>query len=303
VESSLSLPPAQVNREMSTSDIIDRVIPQCLANNVQVIALSGGEVLMRRDADIIFRELGKSDIRWCLDSNLMLCTQHIAEEIIDSSCDAVFVSLDGPCEVHNKLRCNPKAYDKCIKGLERLLLARNEVKNSHTSVIMNCVLQPGNESVLPDVVQIAAEYGVDEVTFQLLSARKYEYPFSADIAMRSIQKAFNMANDCGLRASLYPLSPPSEEDLTSWFSMPLNRDFYNSCTYVHNNLRIDPAGNVIPCIEYQMGNILEDDLLNIWNGSAYKTFREHLEFNGPFEVCLRCCNMNINSTRLYNQGL
>jgi len=77
VEPGLSLPSAKVVHEMSTRDIIDRVIPQCLESNVKVVALSGGEGLMRHDADIIFCELGKSNLRWCLDSNLMLCTQHI----------------------------------------------------------------------------------------------------------------------------------------------------------------------------------------------------------------------------------
>ena len=196
--------------------------------------------------------------------------------------------MDGAYDVHNKLRCNPEAYDKCIKGLELLLDARNQTKNFKTSVIINCVLQPGNESAPSDVVQIAADYGVDEVTFQLMSSRKYFYPFSADIALKSIQ----MAKDWGLRTSLYPIPQPDEKDLTSWFSTHLSQNFFKSCIYIHNNLRIDPSGNVIPCLEYRMGNLLEDDLINIWNGSAYKKFREHLSLNGPFETCLRCCNMN-----------
>ena len=130
-------------------------------------------------------------------------------------------------------------------------------------MFLNCVLQPGNESVPLDVVQIAAECGVDEVTFQLLSDRKYEYPFSADIAMQSIQKAFNKARDFSLPVSLYPLPHPRMEYFMSWFSMPLTHDFYNGCTYILNNLRIDPAGNVIPCLEYRLGNILEENLLDI----------------------------------------
>lgn len=296
VEPRLSLHPSRPVQEMSTSDIVDRVIPQFLESDVQVVALSGGEVLVRRDVEIIFRELGKSKLRWCFDSNLMLCTQSIAEAIISSLCDSVLVSLDGTREVHNKLRRNPKAFDKTTEGLQRLLSVRNETRDSKISIMMNCVLQPGNESTPPDIVRLAAEYGVDEVQFQLLSEREYRQSFSADIAAESMQKAFDIARDFGLPASLYPVSDPSLENLASWFSRPLRRlqpdEFYKSCTYIYNNLRIDPQGNVIPCLEYKLGNILEEDLLDIWNGSAYKAFREHLTLNGPFEACLRCCNIS-----------
>ena len=58
--------------EMSTEDITKRVIPQCESNGVEALALSGGEVLMRKDAEIIFRALGSSRMEWGFDSN-MIC--------------------------------------------------------------------------------------------------------------------------------------------------------------------------------------------------------------------------------------
>ncbi len=295
VEPKFSLRPARLVREMSTSDIVDRVIPQFLESNVQVVALSGGEVLVRHDIETIFRALRDSKLRWCFDSTLMLCTQPVAETIICASCDSVLVSLDGSRDIHNKLRRNPKAYDKTLAGLQRLLSARNQSGKSKTRVILNFVLQAGNESSPPHIVEIAADYGADEVQFQLLSERNYQHPFSAEIAAKSMHKAFELANDCGLPASLYPVSNPDVENLALWFSMPKSKlqpdDYYKHCDYIYNNLRIDPEGNVIPCLEYKLGNILQEDLLDIWNGSAYKAFREHLALSGPFDACLRCCNI------------
>jgi len=127
-----------------------------------------------------------------------------------------------------------------------------------------------------------------------LSERNYKRPFAADIAVESIQKAFVNATDLGLKVSVCPLPHPGFEELKSWFSMPLRRNFYSGCTNIYNNLRIDPAGNLIPCLEYRLGNILEEDLIDILNGISYKAFREHLEVKGPFEGCLRCCNMEVN---------
>jgi radical SAM protein with 4Fe4S-binding SPASM domain len=155
---------------------------------------------------------------------------------------------------------------------------------------------PGNEWTPLDIVQIAADSGVDEVQFQLLSERKYEQFFAADIATESVQRAFAMASTFELPTSLYPLSDPSVTNLTSWFSMPLRRlqpdECYRGCTYIHNSVRIDPEGNVIPCLECKLGNILEEDLIDIWNGPNYQAFRRQLALYGLFQACLRCCSIS-----------
>lgn len=102
--------------------------------------------MVKENVELIFRTLGRSKLNWCFDSNMMLCSQRIAEEIVNSTCDSVLVSLDGTGEIHNKLRCNPKAYDRTINSIQQLLDAGNEIKNFKTSIILNCVLLTGNES-------------------------------------------------------------------------------------------------------------------------------------------------------------
>lgn len=288
---SSSLRSGSLNREMSTANIVDRVIPQCEKNGVEVIALSGGEVLMRRDAPEIFRALGASSLRWCLDSNLMLCNETIAEAIIDSSCDTVFVSFDGGREIHNKLRRSNKAFDKALHGLQCLIETRKKL-GKYCEIAINFVLQPGNEHELEKVVELAFNCGVDKIGFQMLSKRTYTTPFNAKAAVSSLSNALALAKTYGLRTSVFPLLHPNENDLRTWYSIPLDGQYFKSCTYIHKNLRIDPMGNVIPCIEYKLGNILEQELSEIWTGDYYQIFRENIVINGPFEACLRCCNMN-----------
>jgi MoaA/NifB/PqqE/SkfB family radical SAM enzyme len=289
----LNIPIAKVKKEMTTNDIIKRVIPQCVKNNIEVIALSGGEILLRKDIITIFRELGKANIRWCFDSNLMLCTKSIAKEAIAASCDAVFVSIDGTKEIHNKLRCNPKAYDNCIDGLKNLIEAKNEVINSNTQIIINCVLQPENEHVPPDIVKLANKYNIKDVSFQLLSERNFNKAFLSGKAYQSIEQAKQIAKGYGINISNYPLPNPKENNLNSWFSEMKPNVFFNGCDYINYNLRIDPQGNVIPCIEYNMGNILEKNLSDIWQSESYTLFRNHVINSKGFDSCSRCCNMKV----------
>lgn len=280
--------------EMSTAQVIERVIPQCEKSGVGVIALSGGEVLIRKDAAEIFRALGASSLRWCVDSNLMLCDQQTAQAIIDSRCATVFVSLDGRRDVHNRLRGNPKAFDMAINGVRRLVAARrNSSRRPATGITVNFVLQPGNEREPPDMIELALECGAQALNFQLLSARDYTTRFEAAAAASSIQKALALARRSGLNVSVYPLPLHCLDQLRlkTWYSSPLHNDFYKSCAYIHSNLRIDPAGNILPCMEYKLGNILEQELLEIRSGPAYRAFRSRLTNHGPFPACLRCCNM------------
>jgi len=55
-------------------------------------------------------------VRWAglnctgvLIPNMMLCDKSVAHTVAESRCDSVFVSLDGPREIHNRLRGKPHA--------------------------------------------------------------------------------------------------------------------------------------------------------------------------------------------------
>lgn len=281
-------------QEMTTEEVINRVIPQCEAAGVRTVALSGGEVLVRQDAAEIFTALGRSGMTWCLDSNLMLCTDAIADSIVATGCNAVFFSLDGPQKVHDTLRCSRKSYAKGTEGLKRLVQARG--KESKTKIIVNCVLQPGNESALEDMPALVSELGADAISFQLLSEHRKAHGFDAETAFLSLEAARVRALEIGLPLEVYPLSRPDPIDLGDWFGTRSTR-FYRSCRYIHANLRIDPQGNVMPCLEHRIGNVLEEDLKEIWNGEVYSSFRRSLTEKGPFSACLRCCNMTVENAR------
>ena len=278
-------------REMTTADVVERVLPQCEACGVRAIALSGGEVLVRRDASEIFLALGRSSVRWCMDSNLILCSPSIAETIVESGCDKVYVSLDGSREVHDTLRRNPKAYEKAMTGLGNLAAARRNAPALGPAIQINFVLQPGNEAEPAAMMRLAAEYSLDEVGLQLLSERQYRMEFDAATAAVSLREALAVADDLGIKASIYSVHLTEEQDLRAWYPSSVDDRFYSRCSYIHHDLRIDPEGNVIPCLEYTMGNLLEQNLIDIWTGAPYQAFRRHLSCGGPFAACLRCCNM------------
>lgn len=290
-DSTVPLPTATPQREMTSNEIIGRVIPQCEQAGVQVIALTGGEIMVRRDFVEIVDGLGRSDLTWCVDTNLSRCSADMAERIIKARCDTVFVSIDGPEEIHNKLRGSNRAHAAAVQGLGNVLDARRAKPLSRTEIVANCVLQQGNEGVPPDLARWAHDQGLDGICYQLLSAKDYSPGFDATRALTALAEAKKIGADLGINVTSFPLADPSLNDLQTWYSPPVAGQFFADCRYIHSSMRIDPGGNVIPCVEHTLGNILEHDLLEIWRGEPFSQFRNHIA-GGPLVVCERCCNMS-----------
>ncbi len=63
-----------------------------------------------------------------------------------------------------------------------------------------------------------------------------------------------------------------------------------TCSALYN-LRIDPMGSIIPCpfIRKTFGNLIKDDVKDVWNSPEFLAFRKSLISNNLYPVCKRCC--------------
>lgn len=68
----------------------------------------------------------------------------------------------------------------------------------------------------------------------------------------------------------------------------------NGCHWIYYSMAIHSNGDVVPCCRdpkggYVMGNLLNEDLKDIWNGERYRTFRHELLSNqGRMNICSLC---------------
>ncbi len=282
--------------ELSTEDVERHVIMEAVAAEVEHMTLSGGEVLMRTDAKEIFSALASHGVRWSLDSNMMMCDRATAASIVTSGCEAVFVSIDGTAEVHNELRRCRHAYQKAMEGVGNLLDAcRHTATGLSPRVVANCVVQPGNEACLEDVVLLCAGRGISGVTFQLLSFHGSQCGIDIAVASSSIRYALARGRSEGVATHVFPLSDP--DMWTEWFTSGMRRTNGIPCGYLETRTRVDPYGNVIPCIECNMGNVREEGLRDIWQGSEYERFRRHIRTQPAPSNCRRCCNFRVEQAQ------
>jgi len=107
--------------------------------------LSGGEPLLRKDLAILAKRASSHGCLVSTNTNGTLLKSSRASEIAKAF-DVVVVSLDGPEEVHDKIRGVGGTYDKAIEAVKLL-------KAYGTRVGVNSVVTPWNIQILPQFIE------------------------------------------------------------------------------------------------------------------------------------------------------
>jgi len=78
----------------------------------------------------------------------------------------------------------------------------------------------------------------------------------------------------------------------SYFNGSLRQDVSLGCKDVFT-CRVDSRGNVIfcPAIKAELGNLLKQPLIEIWNSENFKRLRLTLLKNNLMPICKRCCRL------------
>jgi len=107
--------------------------------------LSGGEPLLRKDLNVLAKRAASHGCFVSMNTNGTLLNESRVSEVADAF-DLVVISLDGPKEVHDKLRGVPGTYDKAVEAI-RLLKAHG------VKVGVNSVATPWNIDILPQFIE------------------------------------------------------------------------------------------------------------------------------------------------------
>jgi ribonuclease HI len=85
-----------------------------------MVAVTGGEPLVRRDLFEVLSEINGMGFPWGMVTNGMLVDENIVKKCEDAGMKTVSVSLDGIGETHNWLRNSELSYDRAINALKML---------------------------------------------------------------------------------------------------------------------------------------------------------------------------------------
>lgn len=264
--------------ELSSAEL-ERLLADVRALGVRGIAITGGEPLLRRDI-LQFVACAKAlgFVVHMSSNGTMIREASMAERVVASGLDAITISLDGLARSHDRLRSVEGAHARAMEAI-RLLLAARE-RGSALRVGTSTVIMRANLDEVDPLARTLLDTGVDAVAFQ---------PFTA-----------NLMNDDRERATHMITAPADLEKLDSLVDclLALKRAtgrVGNSYAFLERipayfrgtnrvgcfagyfNVDVDSKGNVLPCLAMRpAGNVRAQPLRAIWNGEAYRQFRERV---------------------------
>ena len=124
--------------ELTTEEIVSvfRSISTKTSPKNIMLAITGGEPLLRADLFEVMKEAHRLGFRWGMVTNGYLVTPKIIRQMKDTGMSTVVVSIDGIEKKHDNFRQTPGAYQKAINAV-KLLVDSNFVKNVQITTVVN----------------------------------------------------------------------------------------------------------------------------------------------------------------------
>ena len=291
----------------------DKVVKLYDKLSVKNVGLVGSEIFMYADIYRILHYLDKRQIEINIQTNGTLFNDAKTRELKNfKNIRCIMYSIDGPEEIHDKIRGCKGTYAKTIDAIKNTM-------GQHFKVGINTVIIDDNIDYLPEIIHIAKSLGLrnwsftfevfspfrdientkrilkkhfgwNENEFKINTLEKEKLSYSLKNFKMQIDSAINTGLSLGVKPYFTPIT---------WFNN-IN-DYYNGtgrknlrliCPKIASpSARIDHKGNVLHCaiIRKPFGNLLEHSLDEIWHSKEYSEFRKKMLDINLLPICQRCC--------------
>lgn len=269
--------------EMSTEKA-KKVIDILNKNSVPIISFSGGEPLVRNDIFELTKYASDKGIYVGMATNGTLITEEKAKKMKESGIQFVQISLDGAtAEFHDQFRGQKGMFDKTIQGI------KNCVKEDFFVNIATVATQK-NYQQIPDIINICNDLHVKWfMMYNFVPVGRGEAiidtdltPFQREELLRSLwTRIQNEDINVNLLSTAPQFARVALENRSDEHSHIIPSHFYNTsfsgdldnlaefiggCGCGRFYCAIRTNGDIEPCVFFplKLGNIFEDNLLEIW---------------------------------------
>ena len=291
-------------REITDTDLAPHVSGMTELG-VKWIVLSGGEPLMHSDLPALCGMLRREGIRLTLLTAGLSIEEHALS--ITRLFDDVIVSIDGPIEVHDRIRGVPGAFRHLNDGVRALRRLRPEIP-----VHGRCTVQKQNFRKLGDTVRAAHALKLSSLSFLAadLTSSAFNRP-DGWTAQRQAHTALNPDETEALGNEIEALEAECRPDFQSGFILEspeklgrIVRHFRAAlgqvgavaprCNAPWVSAVIEADGSVRPCFFHSsIGNIHDHLLPEILNGEEALEFRRELDV-ATNATCRNCvCSLYV----------
>lgn len=258
---------------------------------VQHVHLQGwGEPLLHPR---LFDMVGLAKSAGCrvgLTTNGMGLDREARQRLLDLNLDLLSVSIAGATrEIHEGIRVTSN-FPLILENVRELLRSRAERKSRGPKVELSYLMTRTNLAELPRAVELAGALGVDElyaINLDYLAAPAHDHlrvfgrSPEREGLIRIVEEARERARRAGLAFRAYPLEL---DEVATCEANPAKILFVSCegrvapCTYLtlpgQDEIPRWFEGKAVMVPVVRFGNVQERELMDIWDGPAYREFRE-----------------------------
>lgn len=267
---------------------------------VERLDISGGEPTLFEDLEKIVAIGGRNNWFVNMNTNGNLIKNIRAKELIKSGLNNVYVSLySHSFKKHDLMRGQRGLWEQATQTIKIF----SDFQNKNFTLKTQTLINKMNYKDLPSLIKLNIDLGVNEMAVsylegdinkKLLLNKDEIKEFREEVAPKCITlinaNYQNIKSKQKARAALNNIfsNDISVEEWTSGIYRP-ERKILSKCSRPQWFSIILANGDVHPCnaIEYThepiMGNVLNNSLINIWQGKKFNDFRDHL-----FDYCAYC---------------
>jgi radical SAM protein with 4Fe4S-binding SPASM domain len=266
------------------------------------VTLQGlGEPLLVPHLDAMVSFAAARGIAVGFNTNGTLLTAARAERLIAAGLSWLHVSLDGATPATYESIRDGARFSRTRRGVQAVVAAKARLGTDRPDLSLVCVAMRRNHRELPDLVRLAARWGVGRLWVQNLShsfsdtdpAGRFQ-EIRAFTAAETLwddpeaEASFSAASDVAAALGVDLRLPRREAPAAPRARGVPGCDWPWRSAYVAHDGQVQPCCMVMGVDRAAVGHLGDASFTDVWAGDRYRRFREALLGDEPPEVCRGC---------------
>lgn len=291
----------------------DELLKKLKQMGTEQICISGGEPLIYKDIIKLIKLITKNGLKASLNTNGWFLDIKKFNELIDAGLICINLSIDSPiAEEHDRLRSLKGLFNKSITQIKQC-----KETNIPFRLNLRMVLSKHNYKEISGMIDLARDIKADILSIDMIEAdsKNKRFLLSAD--------EINDFKDNYVPGLIEKIKKLDIEDKLKDYNIKQIKDIFNTefnniqnfeeglywpddiikdkCDIPSSFMIIEGDGMVLPCnaVEYNrdkiIGNVLENDIEELWYSKKWKEFRKN-----KMNFC-RECPMNMSYMIVFNE--